>query len=131
MIETVPEKVTDRSSADFSKFYTPEEWESLIGELNELPHFKLSVKSAPGDDYKRVYTLVSGQEGDLYDYNNKITFVFTDMGVHVEKQYHRSDVLEVAFKCLFEEPLKRLPLYINDKRPIIKSITMWRLRNRI
>lgn len=123
-----PKKVVSSILEKYSTRYTPEEWKSLIEELKGVPHFKLRVKSSPGDTLRYVYALEGIQGGSVLDYDNKIVFVITDEGVHVEKQYHIDSLLDEVYNCLFEYPLNKMPLYINDTRFIVKKIVNWRLR---
>jgi hypothetical protein len=128
VIETVPKKVGESATGDYSDRYSPEEWKSLFEELKGLPHFKLRVKSSPGDVLRYVYEIGGEREVSIHEYYNKIVFVVTDKGVHVEKQYYRDELLDDVVKCLFEYPLNKMPLYINDKRYLVKKVANWRLR---
>lgn len=103
-------------------------WLSLIGELKKLPNFKLKVRSSPGDDLRLVYALLRDIGGSELDYPDKISFVVTDKEVHIELMTHKNDFFNKFFRILIEEPLNRMPLYINDKDELIKIISSWRLK---
>jgi hypothetical protein len=128
VIEAAPEAMVESAPESYSDCYSPVEWKSLIEDLKELPTFKLKVKSSPGDALRYSYALEGKQEGSMHDYEDRILFIITDEGVHVENQSYRDSMLDDVFRCLFEEPLNRMPLYINDKRPVVKKVANWRLR---
>lgn len=116
---------------DYSERLSYGQWMLLVEELKKLPNFKLKVRSSPGDDLRLVYALICDDGDSDWSYQNKISFTITDKKVHIELMAHKNDFFNKFFKILIEEPLNRMPLYINELNGSLKTIAMWRLKNNI
>lgn len=116
---------------DYSDRLSYGQWLLLIEELKKLPNFQLKVRSSPGDDYRFVYALLSDIENSEWGYQDKISFTITDKKVHIELMTHKNEFFNKFFRILIEEPLNRMPLYINELNGSLKAIAIWRLKNSI
>lgn len=127
-------------SGNYTERYTQEEWASLIKELKGAPSFKHKVKSSPGDIQKNVYAIYKDISDNEYNisYIEKICIVTVEDKIHIEimatntfsdEQEIKDPYVKAFVKCLFEDALDEMPLYINDKDEVLKRICNWRLRN--
>lgn len=123
--EDVPPDTSDR--------YTYKEWMSLFDKLCKVTDFKTRVKSSPDDVLKRVYAIEGfvSDFGSPYQWINKIIFTVTEDRVHVEVMSHGDELIDKFSKCLLEEDLELMPLYVNDKSHLIREEVKWRLENGI
>ena len=112
---------------DYSEQLSYDQWMSLITDLKELPNFKLRVKSSPLDDLKLVYVLSKGRS--MWDPEDTITFVVTETTAGMNVQSPKDEMFKKFVEVLFQIPMNRLPLLINERDETIKTLASWRLRN--
>ena len=124
--------MAEPKSSSYSDRYTREEWLSLFEALKDNPQFKLKVKSAPGDDLRYVW-IISSSEPGRHGHTDKIVFFMTEEKISVEFDFYETEGNDIKsiIQVLFEEPLDSMPLRINDKVPLVKTIANWRLRSGI
>lgn len=114
---------------EYSEQLTYEQWNSLIDALRGLTNFRLVVRSSPSDDKKFVYKLAKGRSFDGPE--DAINFVVTEDKVVMMVGSPKEQLFMNFVEMLFERPLNRLPLYINDKDEVVNRVVMWRLKNNI
>ena len=135
MIQERATVVPEEASKDipYSDRLSYDEWISLIEDLKEYPSFKLKVKSPKDEPFRLSYALKfnDGVEESLFDFDSTIVFSLTEDRVGIDVKSYKCRRLDGFIECLFETPLKRVPLFINDKDPLIKIVSNWRLRKGI
>lgn len=114
---------------EYSEQLTYEQWQSLIDMLKGLPRFKVIVKSSPGDVMKYVYKITKESfPGSLED---SVTFIVTDDKVILDVQSPKDTLYRRFVEVLFEVPMIKIPLYINDNDGVVRAVVLWRLKNNI
>jgi hypothetical protein len=110
--------------------YTYGEWRDLLEYLKGAPGFKIKVRSAPDDDVRLVYALEIDHASSSV-IMDKIIFTVTEDDIKLDTLYVKSVIAKTFLKCLFDDDLRQMPLYINNGYQIISRIVHWRLGNRV
>jgi len=120
---------------DYSDYYTYDEWKSLVYSFKGTPNFRQKVRSSSNDVTRNVFVI--GEEVtrsfDTSSSTDNISFVeisdrfFVRVNVLNSKRYKDSFIKKYV-ECLLTLPLEEMPLYINDKDPLIKKIVAWRFK---
>lgn len=114
---------------EYSERLSYYQWQSLIEMLKGLPRFKVIVQSSPGDVMKFVHKITKESLPDGIE--DSVTFIVTDAKVILDVQSPRDTLYKRFVEVLFEDPMLKIPLYINDKDGIIRAVALWRLKNNI
>ena len=128
-----PEEASKEVPKDvsYSNRLSYDEWVSLIEDLKEYPSFKLKVMSPKAEPLRLSYVLSLLSKDSWIEYNNSIVFSLTEDRVAIDVKSYKCEQLDRFLECLFETPLRKIPLFINDKDPLIKIVSKWRLRKGI
>lgn len=133
-IRLTPKKPKTKELSNISDMLSYEEWRSLIEALKESPNFVTRVKSSPMDTLRAVYALATDTIDNfekIEGYENKFVVVLTEDKVNVEVVSYKDKFINSFIQCLFEDPIKNMPLYINDHSDVIRIVAKWRLRRGI
>jgi len=125
----IPEEAPE--DIPYSERLSYDEWVSLLEDLKESPFLKLKVKSAKDEPLRISYALKFNDEESVFDFNSTIVFSLTEDRVGIDVKSYKCERLDRFLECLFETPLKKVPLFINDKDTLIKIVSNWRLRKGI
>jgi hypothetical protein len=109
--------------------YTPVQLEELFKILvssNEIPSF--AVKTFISDDSDFVTINIKVCKEDHVIYNRMNNFRWTKITGNYptkERKFKMKKIKEI----IFEAPIKRVPLFINDE--MLRPILIWRLKNNL
>jgi hypothetical protein len=106
----------------FSERYTYEELITLIDLFKVVGEVKQLVKSHPGDILREVYYVKPTLKISITENGFNLESIPTD-----EHDIKNNTIRAERLKMIQETSLNNMPLYINDKNEIIRTIATWRL----